>query len=175
MTFRNHKDLVLFIYLAVSESRSVVSDSLWPRGFYHPWTSPGENPGVGGLSLLQGIFPTQGWNPGVLNCRQVLPRWAAGQPLLVVLGLCGGALAPLLGGAPAPCWVRGLLELCHAGETCCSVACGILLPWPGIELLYLYWKADSQWLDHQGSTRNLVLDKLSHLLGDFVDSSVRWR
>ena len=24
--------------------------------------------GVGSLSLLQGIFPTQGWNPGLLHC-----------------------------------------------------------------------------------------------------------
>ena len=34
--------------------------------------SPGQNTGVGSLSLLQGIFPTQGWNPGLLHCRQVL-------------------------------------------------------------------------------------------------------
>ena len=31
--------------------------------------SPGKNTGVGGHALLQGIFPTQGWNPGVLHCR----------------------------------------------------------------------------------------------------------
>ena len=37
-----------------SESRSVVSDSLQPRELYHPWTSPGQNTGVGSLSLLQG-------------------------------------------------------------------------------------------------------------------------
>ena len=35
----------------------VVSDSLPPRGLYRPWNSPGQNPGVGSLSLLQGIFP----------------------------------------------------------------------------------------------------------------------
>ena len=57
-----------------SESRSVVSDSLQPRGLYSPWNSPGQNTGVGGLSLLRGIFPTQGWNPGLLNCRQILYR-----------------------------------------------------------------------------------------------------
>ena len=34
--------------------------------------SPGQNTGVGSLSLLQGIFPTQGSNPGVLHCRQIL-------------------------------------------------------------------------------------------------------
>ena len=55
-----------------SESRSVVSDSLWPCGLYSPWDSPGQNTGVGSLSLLQGIFPTQGSNPGFLHCRQIL-------------------------------------------------------------------------------------------------------
>ena len=53
-----------------SESPSVVSDSLWPHGLYNPWDSPGQNTGVGSLYLLQGIFPTQGLNPGVLHCRQ---------------------------------------------------------------------------------------------------------
>ena len=55
-----------------SESRSVVSDSLWPRGLYSPWNSPGQNTGVGSCSLLQGIFPTQGSNPGLLHCRRIL-------------------------------------------------------------------------------------------------------
>ena len=55
-----------------SEHRSVVSDSLWPHGLYSPWNSPGQNTGVGSLSLLQGIFPTQGLNPGLLHCRQIL-------------------------------------------------------------------------------------------------------
>ena len=55
-----------------SESRSVVSDFLWPHGLYSPWNSPGQNTGVGSLSLLQGIFPTQGLNPGLLHCRWIL-------------------------------------------------------------------------------------------------------
>ena len=55
-----------------SESRSVVSNSLQPYGLYSPWNSPGQNTGVGSLSLLQGIFPTQGSNPGLLHCRQIL-------------------------------------------------------------------------------------------------------
>ena len=55
-----------------SESCSVVSDSLQPHGLYNPWNSPGQNTGVGSLSLLQGIFPTQGSNPGLLHCRQIL-------------------------------------------------------------------------------------------------------
>ena len=33
------------------------------HGLYSPWNSPGQNTGMGSLSLLQGIFPTQGSNP----------------------------------------------------------------------------------------------------------------
>ena len=55
-----------------SETRSVVSDSLQPHVLYSPWNSPGQNTGVGSLSLLQGIFPTQGSNPGLPHCGQIL-------------------------------------------------------------------------------------------------------
>ena len=55
-----------------SESHSVMSDSLQPHGLYSPRNSPVQNTGVGSLSLLQGIFPTQGSNPGLPNCRQIL-------------------------------------------------------------------------------------------------------
>ena len=41
------------------------------HGLYSPWSSPGQNTGVASHSLLQGIFPTQGSNPGLLHCRQV--------------------------------------------------------------------------------------------------------
>ena len=41
-----------------NESCSVVSDSLQPHGLYSLWNSPGQNTGVGSLSLLQGIFLT---------------------------------------------------------------------------------------------------------------------
>ena len=49
-----------------------MSDSLRSHGLYTPWNSPGQNTGVGSLSLLQGIFPTQGSNPGLLHCRRIL-------------------------------------------------------------------------------------------------------
>ena len=55
-----------------SESCSVVSNSLWPHGLYSPWISPGQNTGVGSLSFLQGIFPTQGSNLGLLHSRRIL-------------------------------------------------------------------------------------------------------
>ena len=65
-----------------SESRSVVSDSLRPYGLYSPWNSPGQNTGVGSLSLLQGIFPTQGLNPGLPHCRWILYQLShKGSPL----------------------------------------------------------------------------------------------
>ena len=56
----------------MGESRSVVSDSLRPHGLYCPWNSPGQNTGVGSLSLLQQIFPTQESNPGLQHCRRIL-------------------------------------------------------------------------------------------------------
>ena len=60
-----------------SESHSVVSNSLQSYGLQPtrllcPWDSPGKNTGVGSHSLLQGVFPTQGSNQGVLHCRQIL-------------------------------------------------------------------------------------------------------
>ena len=61
--------------VCVCVSWLVMPDSLWP-----PWTmsssvhgiSPGKNTGAGCHFLLQGIFPTQGSNPGLLHCRQML-------------------------------------------------------------------------------------------------------
>ena len=55
-----------------SESRSVLSDSLWPHGLYSPWNSLGQNTAAGSFSLLQGIFPIQGLNPGLPHPRQIL-------------------------------------------------------------------------------------------------------
>ena len=59
------------------QSHSVVSASLQPHGLelsklLCPRISPGKNPGVGSHSFLQGIFPTQGSNPGLPYCRQFL-------------------------------------------------------------------------------------------------------
>ena len=45
---------------------------LWPTRLLCPWDSPGKMTGVGCHALLQGIFPTQGLNPGLLHCRQIL-------------------------------------------------------------------------------------------------------
>ena len=53
-----------------------------PPKFLGPWDSPGKNTGVGYHFLLQGIFPTQGLNPCLPHCRQILYHWATrGSPL----------------------------------------------------------------------------------------------
>ena len=41
-------------------------------GKIDPWDSPAKNIEVCCHTLLHGIFPTQGLNPGVLHCRQIL-------------------------------------------------------------------------------------------------------
>ena len=52
--------------------KSLSHVQLLSHGLYSPWNSPGQNTGVGSLFLLQGIFPTQGLNPGVPHCRWTL-------------------------------------------------------------------------------------------------------
>ena len=54
------------------ESRSVMSSSLQTHGQCSPTDSPGQNTGMSSHSLLQRIFSTQGSNPGLPHCRQIL-------------------------------------------------------------------------------------------------------
>ena len=53
--------------ISESENRSVVSDSLRSHELYSPLNSSGQNIGMGSVSLLQGIFPTQELNWGLLQ------------------------------------------------------------------------------------------------------------
>ena len=53
-------------------SNSFRTHGLQPTSLLCSWDSPGKNTGVGSHSLLQGIFPTQGLNPGLLHYRQIL-------------------------------------------------------------------------------------------------------
>ena len=79
--------ICLFALLPVTDDQCLDPLTHWKllrhvRLFATPWTSPpgssvrGDSPGrntrVGGLSLLQGIFPTQGSNPGLPHWRQIL-------------------------------------------------------------------------------------------------------
>ena len=68
-------------------SHSVMSNSLRPQGLQPIkllclWDSPGKNTGVGCHFLFQGIFPTQGSNPGLLY----LLHWQVSSLPLVPLG-----------------------------------------------------------------------------------------
>ena len=75
--------LLLIHEVKWSECCSVMSDFLLPHELYGPWNSPGQNTGVGSLSLLQGIFPTQELNPGLPYCRQILYQLShKGNPLI---------------------------------------------------------------------------------------------
>ena len=81
-----------------SEIRSVTSDSLRPHRLYSPWNSPGQNTGVDSLSLLQGIFPTQGSKSGLPHCRQILYHLGhQGNPRIlewVAFLFCSGSSRP---------------------------------------------------------------------------------
>ena len=76
---RNWPFLPMNFKMKESIRRSVMSNSLqlhglWPARLLCPWNSPGKNTRVGCHFLLQGIFLTQGWNPCLLLCRQILYR-----------------------------------------------------------------------------------------------------
>ena len=71
-------------------SHSYMSNSLQPHGLQPtrllcPWDSPGKKTGVGCHAFLQGIFPTQGLNPGLPHCRQIFYQLSSqGSPSLII-------------------------------------------------------------------------------------------
>ena len=60
--------------LVAKSCRTLATHGLWPARLLCPWDSPGKNTGVGSHFLLQGIFPTQESNLGLLHCRQMIYR-----------------------------------------------------------------------------------------------------
>ena len=82
-----HMYIYIYMSIYVCVYVSVVSDSLQPPMLYSPWNSPGQNTGVGGLSLLQGTSPTHGSNPGLPHCRQILHQLShQGSPRILEWG-----------------------------------------------------------------------------------------
>ena len=61
------KMLVALLCLTLSDSMD-----LQPSRLLCPWNSPGKDTGVSSHSLLQKILLSQGLNPGLPHCRQVL-------------------------------------------------------------------------------------------------------
>ena len=84
-----------------------MSDSLWSHGLCSQWNSLGQNTGVGGCLLLQGISLTQGLNSSLPHCRQILFliyksiyfNWR-----LITLQYCIGFAKPL----GKPKWLHGV-------------------------------------------------------------------
>ena len=69
---------------------SAMSDSvrpyeLQPARFLCPWDSLDKSTRVGCHALLQGIFPTQGSNLGLLHWRQIFYHWATREALVHML------------------------------------------------------------------------------------------
>ena len=91
-----------------------------------PWNSPGQNTGVGSLSLPQGIFLTQGPNPGLLHCRWILyqlnhkgtsPWNSPGQNIGVGSLSCLQGIFPTQGSNPSlPHYRQILYQLSHQGS-----------------------------------------------------------
>ena len=70
-TTMKHLDISLDVIMKVKVKVAQLCPTLSPHGLYSAWNSPGQNTGVGSLSLLQGIFPTQGLNTGLLLFRWI--------------------------------------------------------------------------------------------------------
>ena len=71
-----------------SDRCSVVSDSLRPHGLYSPWNSPGQNTGVGSLSLSPGDLPNPGIEPRFPALQaDSLPVELQGKPKNTAVGI----------------------------------------------------------------------------------------
>ena len=61
---------LLMVKVKVAQSCPTLCNPM--HELYSLWNSLGQNTGVHSRSLLQGIYPTPGMNPGLLHCRQIL-------------------------------------------------------------------------------------------------------
>ena len=131
-----------------------MSDSLWPHGLYSLWNSPGQNTGVDSLFLLQGIFPTQGLNPGLPHCRQILYQLShKGSPRILEW------LAYLLSSRSS--WLRNLTRVS-------STAGGFFINWSirEAQCTELYKKDLNDPDNHDGV--------ITHLDPDILICEVKW-
>ena len=68
------------VKVLVTQSSPTLCD---PTSLLCPWSSPGKTIGMSSHALLQGNFLTQGSNPGLPHCRQILYCLShKGNPLL---------------------------------------------------------------------------------------------
>ena len=76
-TFSTLDSILAFLHIIIMCLVTQSYSTLWGQMDCSPGSSvhedsPGKNTGVGCHALLQGIFPTQGSNPGLPHCRQIL-------------------------------------------------------------------------------------------------------
>ena len=69
---RSKVSSILAVVFQLTIFDAMQTHGLQPARLLCPWDSPGKNTGVGGCSLLQGIFPNQGSNLGLLHYRYIL-------------------------------------------------------------------------------------------------------
>ena len=136
-------------------------NSLWPHGLYSPWNSPGQNTGMGSFSILQGIFPTQGSNPGLPHCRQILYQLShQGSPRILEwvtipspvdlpdLGIEPGSLALQANSLPTELWgspsvrIRKLGK--HMKDRNENILCKAVLP----TVIYKRWDPKTIYIFH---------------------------
>ena len=132
-----------------------MSDSLRPHGLQptrllRPWDFPGKSTRVGCHFLLQGIFPTQGSNPGLPHCRPMLYHLShQGSPRILKW-----VAYPFSVGCSRPRNQTGVSSI--ADRKAQEYWSGQPIPSPrdlhdpGIELGFLALSADSLLLSHQG-------------------------
>ena len=107
---------------------------------YSPWNSSGQNTGVGSLSFLQGIFPTQGLKPGLLHCRQILYQLSHKEK---PKNTAVGSLSLLQQIFPTPelnpgllHWRQILYQLSHQNSTANHIAFNVIYLYT-LEVIYL--------------------------------------
>ena len=171
------------MYESESESHSVVSDSLWPRGLYSPWNSPGQNTGVCSLSFLQGIFPTQGLNPGLPHCRQILYQLShKGSP-----GILEQVAYPFSKGSSRPrnwtgvsCIAGGFFTNWPIREASTWVVCCSLLQWItfcqncSLRPICLEWPCPAWLMASLSYVNSFTMTRLWSMKGRSHLRSIKW-
>ena len=79
--FQFYWDIILYtfkgyIIMNESESRSVVSDSLWLHGLHSPWNSPGQNIGVVAFPFSRGSSQPRDWTQVCCTAGRFFTSWA---------------------------------------------------------------------------------------------------
>ena len=129
-------------------SLSIMSDplqlhGLWPNRLLCSWDFPGKNTGVDSHFLLQGIFPSQGWNPGLLDCRQIyyyLKHWGSHNLTFTFISI------PKKGNARECSNYHTIALISHVSKVKLKILQASARPQNSIFLAYWLWRM--QWQCH---------------------------